>query len=158
MSETEWKAIAMHMVCNKRQLACLVRSMAVATVISLLGSLSVSAQAKSVNYACQDGIVLGAVFDNQAETLTLTFSGGAAILLKQAISGSGVRFQGGGYELYGKADWENVIRSGHPELRCQESAAKAPAPRGKASATAPSFSCQGSLNATENRLCSNAAL
>jgi len=76
-------------------------------------------------FRCKDGTVFAAKFDNDASTLTLEFPGGARVVLAQAISGSGIRYEGGGYEFYGKGSWGNVVRPGQPELRCEEAEAGA---------------------------------
>ncbi|MGI9387929.1 MAG: MliC family protein [Methyloligellaceae bacterium] len=95
-------------------------------------SLASSAQENAViktAFRCDDGTVFGATFDNNAETLTVEFPNTDPIVLKQAPSGSGIRYEGNGYEFYGKGKWGNVVRPGQPELKCEEAeAGTAPAP------------------------------
>ena len=114
--------------------AALLRAVVCATLLlPAAGATGAGAlAAKTVAYRCQDGTTFDATFDNESETLTLAFKGDAPVVLKQAISGSGFRYEGGGIELYGKADWANVVRPGVPELRCQETEAPAPAAPGSA--------------------------
>lgn len=89
-------------------------------------SLASWAQENSVietAFRCHDGTVFGATFDNNAETLTLDFPNADPVVLNQAISGSGIRYEGNGYEFYGKGNWGNVVRPGKPELKCEEAEA-----------------------------------
>ena len=109
-----------------------IRKLACAVVCLAPLSLASWAQENSVirtSFRCDDGTVFGATFDNDAETLTLEFAGSDPVVLKQGISGSGIRYEGQGYEFYGKGKSGNLVRPGQPELRCEEAEAGAkPAP------------------------------
>lgn len=150
---------------------------ALALVIGL-SALSGTARAATVIYSCQGGASFNATFNNTAGTLTLELQGGARIVLNEAVSGSGVRYTGGGYEFYGKAASGNLIRPGQSELNCREIGrindpvpVQQPAPpqyqppppaqpqyRPPVRAASPSFNCRARLNATEARICANPAL
>jgi len=106
----------------------LIRKLVCAAVCLAPLSLASWAQQNSViktAFRCDDGTAFGATFDNNAETLTLDFPNADPIVLNQAISGSGIRYEGNGYEFYGKGKWGNVVRPGKPELRCEEAEAGA---------------------------------
>ena len=77
-------------------------------------------QAATVIYNCQGGASFNATFNNAAGTLTVELQGGVRIVLNEAVSGSGVRYTGGGYEFYGKGAGGNLIRPGQSQLNCQE--------------------------------------
>jgi len=94
--------------------------LAVTALLVLAVAIKPATAAGTVVYDCDDGTKLNAVYDNDAETVTLEIDYGVPIVLKQAVSGSGIRYTGGGYELYGKADWANVVRPGQSELECKE--------------------------------------
>lgn len=120
--------------------------------------------ATKVVYSCADGTSLNATFDTSADTVTLELGGGVLIVLNPAVSGSGFRYTGGGYELLGKAGNVTLVRPGQGDATCSEigrvdlgPTAPAPAPP-PAQAANPSFSCGGRLNATEQRICNNATL
>jgi len=83
-----------------------------------------------VTFGCEDGTKFGATFDNEAETLAITFASGERVLLKQGVSGSGIRYEGSGYEFFGKGKSGILMRPKLPELRCEETggAAAKPAP------------------------------
>jgi uncharacterized protein/membrane-bound inhibitor of C-type lysozyme len=140
----------------------------VATALFLFSAFGVSSQAfaNTTVYNCQGGTSLNATFDNQASTVRLEIGSNVVITLNQAVSGSGMRYTGGGYEAYGKAGWLNVIRPGQPELRCQQigqigTPVTSPPPQQftpPQQVASPSFNCGGRLNATEARLCANPTL
>jgi membrane-bound inhibitor of C-type lysozyme/uncharacterized protein YecT (DUF1311 family) len=128
--------------------------------------LSGTALADTVVYNCQGGQSLNATFDNRADTVKLVIAGNLTITLNAAVTGSGMRFTGSGYEAYGKSGWLNVKRPGQSELRCSKIGSigtpvtspppqYTPPPQQYAS---PSFNCNARLNATEARLCSNPTL
>lgn len=81
-----------------------------------------------VTFGCEDGTKFGATFDNEAETLALVFAVGERVLLKQGISGSGIRYEGSGYEFFGKGKSALVMRPKLPELRCEETGGSAAKP------------------------------
>ena len=83
-------------------------------------SLPGQVMADTIVYACQDGTSVNAIFGSDTDTLTLEFNGDRRVVLYSAVSGSGIRYTGGGYELYGKAKWVNIIRPGRAELHCNE--------------------------------------
>jgi len=100
-----------------------IRNLVLAVVCLALLSLASWAQENAVietAFRCDDGTVFDATFDNNAETLKLDFPNADPIVLNQAISGSGIRYEGNGYEFYGKGKWGNVVRPGKPELKCEE--------------------------------------
>ena len=109
-----------------------IRNLVCAVVCLAPLSLASWAQENSVietAFRCDDGTVFAATFANDASTLTLEFPGGVRVVLTQAISGSGIRYEGQGYEFYGKGNWGNVVRPDQPELRCEEAdTAAKPAP------------------------------
>lgn len=156
-----------------------------AGVLVLLGGIALGAQAASaqinkVIYNCHDNTAVNATYDIGGDTLTLEIAGTVTIRLNQAVSGSGIRYVGGGgYEAYGKGNRLNVIRPGQPELRCTEiGRINPPAPQQQAlprpfqsqqqftpppaftpqQGVRPGFSCSGRLNATEARICANPTL
>jgi membrane-bound inhibitor of C-type lysozyme len=96
------------------------RALAVTALLVLAGGSEVSGAGSTVVYDCKDGTKMNAVYDTDAETVTLEIDYGVPIILKQAVSGSGIRYTGAGYELYGKGDWANVIRPSQRELECKE--------------------------------------
>ncbi len=96
------------------------RALAVTILLVLAGGSEVSRAGSTVVYDCKDGTKMNAVYDTDADTVTLEIDYGVPIILKQAVSGSGIRYIGAGYELYGKSDWANVIRPGQRELECKE--------------------------------------
>jgi len=141
----------------------------------LIGSLAFvalpgAADADTVAYSCQGGAGFNATFDNSADTLTLELQGGARVILNEAVSGSGFRYTGGGYEFHGKGRTGNFISPGQHSVSCQEtgrinnSAPSAPvfqppAPQAVRPRTqSPSFNCNVRLNPTELRICSNPEL
>ena len=125
---------------------------------------STQAFADKVVYNCHDNTALNATFDNNAGTLTLEIGPSVTVRLNSTVSGSGMRFVGGGYEAYGKANWLNIIRPGQTELKCNEiggvgtpatAQSEPPAPVQPQQAATPSFGCSGRLNATEARICAS---
>ena len=138
---------------------------AMAGALSLLAALASAgdARADTVVYSCQDGSGFNAKFDNAADTLTLEFTNGFTVVLNPAVSGSGFRYTGGGYELHGKGAQANVIQPGKPAQSCQEigriQAPQATPPAQQPARRAnPSFNCNARLNATEARICANSTL
>ncbi len=142
----------------------------VAAALFMLASIGSSdqASANTVVYNCQGGESLNATFNNQADTVRLEIGTNLTLTLNAAVSGSGMRFTGNGYEAYGKAGWLNVKRPGQTELRCTQIGSigtpvtsppqyTPPSPPAQQYAS-PSFNCNARLNATEARLCSNPTL
>lgn len=139
-----------------------------------LATPQAQAQTNTVVYNCHDNTAVNATYDNAAGTLSLDIGGSVTVRLNQAVSGSGIRYTGGGYEAYGKSNWLNVVRPGQPELRCNEIGRvgppaasppqqaqpqpSLPRPYQAQNAATPSFSCSGRLNATEARICANPTL
>ena len=142
--------------------------------VFLAGSQAALGQTNKVIYNCHDNTAVNATYDIGGDTLTLEIAGTVTIRLNQAVSGSGVRYVGGGgYEAYGKGNTLNIIRPGQPELRCTEiGRINPPAPQQQAlprpfqpqqqftqqQGARPSFNCSGRLNATEARICANPTL
>lgn len=101
--------------------------LAQAIFLSCLAQAGWAAEGSTIKAAfrCEDGTRFDATFDNDAETLAVVFADGPSVLLKQGMSGSGIRYEGGGYEFLGKGKSAIVSRPNLPELRCQENDAGA---------------------------------
>ena len=99
-----------------------------ALCLSWLAQAGWAAEGSTIKAAfrCEDGTTFDATFDNEAETLTVVFTDGPSVLLKQGMSGSGIRYEGSGYEFLGKGRSAIVTRPDLPELRCEEAGAGAP--------------------------------
>jgi uncharacterized protein YecT (DUF1311 family)/membrane-bound inhibitor of C-type lysozyme len=132
------------------------------------GMVGAQAQTNTVVYNCHDNTAVNATYDNAAGTLSLDIGGSVTVRLNQAVSGSGIRYTGGGYEAYGKSNWLNVVRPGLPELKCSEIGRIGPPPPSpqpmglprpfQQQSANPSFDCSGRLNPTEARICANPEL
>lgn len=130
-----------------------------------LVALSGAASARTVVYSCQGGAGFNATFDNNADRLTLELQGGVRVILNPAVSGSGFRYAGGGYEFHGKGSTGNFISPGQPSVSCQEigrinnPAPPRPQPPAQPVRTQwPSFNCNARLNPAEARICANPEL
>ncbi len=146
------------------------KSYGVAAALFVLVTVGSSGKlsANTVVYNCQGGQSLNATFDNRADTVRLEIGTNLTVTLNAAVTGSGMRFTGNGYEAYGKSGWLNVKRPGQIELRCQKIGSIGtpvtsppqynPPPRPPQQYASPSFNCNARLNVTEARLCSNPAL
>lgn len=131
----------------------------------------------TVQYVCGgDGPSFGATFRDNGDTLELRIAGLPPASLRSAISGSGTRYVGQGYEFHGKGDNAVLIQPGRPPVSCRTAAAPAgggtapaagvaaPPPGGGPAAAAPppssgpSFNCAKARAASEIAICRNANL
>jgi heat shock protein HslJ len=69
---------------------------------ALIFQREAAATTNRATYACADGTTLTVTFDPAAETAAVSVDGGAPILLPQAISGSGFRYETPQHALHGK--------------------------------------------------------
>lgn len=133
---------------------------AVLTLFVLFGALP--ATAATVGYVCQNGARFTAEFSAGGDRLLLEFPGGHRVELTEAVSGSGFRYTGGGYELHGKGPEALLTRPGEAPVNCREERTSAgptpPAPPPPPAAASPSFRCFGNLTPAEGRICTSPRL
>jgi membrane-bound inhibitor of C-type lysozyme len=78
----------------------------------------------TARYHCDDGTDFVAVFDRAAERATVRFADRPALILSQAVSGSGFRYSDGRHALRGKGDEALWIVDGEVRLRCRAEAGR----------------------------------
>ncbi|MGN6375990.1 MAG: MliC family protein [Sphingomonas sp.] len=90
-------------------------SMPATTPIAAVTGVPASAEA---DYRCTDGYRFHILFDNRANTGTISVAGKLAAVLRAQVAGSGIWYKGAGYELRGKGDSARLSRPAQPTVTC----------------------------------------
>ncbi len=115
----------------------------------------------TAHYVCGDsGVSFGATFRDDGDTLVLEFAGSPPATLRSAISGSGFRYVGQGYEFHGKADDAVFTQPGRTPVSCRAAAAPSGGSAGVAAPPPPrpSFDCAKARAPSEVAICKSAGL
>lgn len=73
----------------------------------------------TADYRCADGFAFRIVFDNRADTGTISVGGKQRAVLRAQRTGSGIWYRGDGYNLRGKGNSADVTRPGKPPVACK---------------------------------------
>ncbi len=83
-----------------------------------------AAQAQSM--LCDGALALTVLFAPNGESVLLEFQGRIKVVLTEAVSASGARYTGGGYELHGKGTAWTLMRPGSGSVNCATASGSRP--------------------------------
>lgn len=115
------------------------------------------------SYVCTGNFYsFNATYAANGDTVLLELQDGSRVELRIAVSGSGSRYVGAGYELHSKGTTALLQLPNATQMTCNEQTGGGQVTQQPPTSTPqparPSFSCNVRLNATEQRICANPTL
>lgn len=128
-----------------------------------LCGFSATADAAQASYRCEKGVTFDIDVAANGKRAILFLPGGLEVPVARAASGSGFRFNGGGFDLHGKDPSALLTRPEGDTLTCRRLPKKLKPPpqevrEAEPEQTGASFDCSGDLSATQQRICANSLL